>query len=170
MKNRGTILVLLLVAAGLAAAGTAIWHQHRQTRRALDFWGPQAAHLIGHAPLVKLTALQPRQPGETSAAEKSRADPVAVDISQARGLIHFRRSLLEDANFEWNNDFSAVAAAEGDYSVLFSDGEEKLVIVFDLDRRLIEVRPRGDGVAKLTERMADGVATFLSETLAQATK
>jgi hypothetical protein len=170
VNYRGTILVLLLLAAGLVAAGTAIWHQYRQTRLALDFWGPEAAHLIGDAPSVKLTALQPRRGAQKTAAKGAQAGPIVLDISRTRGLVHFRRSLLEDANFEWNSDLSALAAAEADYSVRFSDGKDELEILVDLNARLVRVPASGGGVAKVTERMSDGLATFFEETLAEATE
>jgi hypothetical protein len=178
VSHRGTILVLLLLAAGLIAAGTAIWHQHRQTRQALDFWGPQAAYLVGHAPVVTLKELKPdggsparlaESRGETE-AKAPRGKQRPIDISQARGLIHFRRSLLEDANFDWDAEPPATRDGGGGYEVRFSDDEQELVVVFDLDQRRVEIQSPGDGTVKLTERMAEGVTTFLADALAQATE
>jgi hypothetical protein len=168
MKNRGVILVLLLLIAGLAAAASAIWHQYRQTRQALTFWGAEAADLIGHAPSVELTALSHREPGEKGLSDETYAEQRTIDISQARGLVHFRRSLLEDHNFDWNIDLPAASSSDWDYTVRFSRDEAGLVLTFDLDRLVVGVQAPDGGTAALTDRMAAGLAQFFEQTLAQA--
>ncbi|MEX2142119.1 MAG: hypothetical protein WD894_22825 [Pirellulales bacterium] len=168
MKNRGVVLVLLLLVAGLAAAASAIWHQYRQTRQALNFWGPEAAYLIGHAPSVELTELPHREPGDQSARDETRAQQRMIDISQARGLVHFRRSLLEDHNFDWDIDSPAASSSDWDYTVRFSDDEASLELAFDLNRHLVGVQAGDGGTAVVTDTMAEGLAQFFKETLAQA--
>jgi hypothetical protein len=167
VNNRGVILVLLLLVAGLAAAGSALWHQYRQTHRALDYWGPDVARLIGHAPSVELTA-RPHGKSDSIPPDKMKSVPQALDISEARGLVHFRRSLLEDQNFDWDREPPDTAMAHWDYLVRFSDDTDRVVLAFDLDRRLVEAKEPQRAAAALTERMAEGLAQYFEETLAQA--
>lgn len=102
--GRGTRLVIGLLALGLAAAATGIWFQWQQTRRCLDFYGATAARRISAAPTVELWTLVPgSHPGRLRAFGRR-------DVSQARGLVHLRRGLVEDANFEWD----ASSGATGD--------------------------------------------------------
>lgn len=169
MKNRGIFLVLLLLGAGLAAAAGAIWHQYRQTRQSLRFWGAEAASLIGNAPTVQLTAgFSPENDGAQKSASTSD-DQRAIDISGAPGLVHFRRSLLEDQNFDWNAEPPA-SAGDWDYRVQFVDDGESVTIVFDLDRQLVAIEGREGGQASLSAKMAKGVGDFLSETRANASE
>jgi len=87
----GSRLVLGMLAVGLLLALFAVWFQWRQTRRCLDFYGPLAARHIQSAPRVELWELdgRPDTPGRR------------IDITSARGLVHLRRGLVEDANFTW---------------------------------------------------------------------
>jgi len=80
-----------MLAVGLLLALFAVWFQWRQTRRCLDFYGPLAARHIQSAPRVELWELdgRPDTPGRR------------IDITSARGLVHLRRGLVEDANFTW---------------------------------------------------------------------
>jgi hypothetical protein len=167
LKNHGAILVLLLLAAGLTAAGAAIWHQYRQTRRALEYWGTEVADLIGNASSVELATWQP----PSADARSNQADPQRpwFDISKARGLVHFRRSLLEDENFVWD-DTPPARDIEWDYAVRFGGDKDDAELVFDLDRGLVAERSHADVPAILTARMVIGLAHFFEETLQQGGK
>jgi hypothetical protein len=84
-----------LLLLGVAAAVTGIWFQRHQTRRCLQFYGPSAARLITAAPTVELLRVQPGT-GPGRLAVQTR-----IDVSKAPGLVHLRRGLVEDANFNW---------------------------------------------------------------------
>lgn len=90
----GRIVVgLVLLAAALAAF--AVWFQWNQTRRCLALYGADRARVIQTARRVELWRLElDPQSGRPLVAERQ-------DISQARGLVHLRRGLVEDANFSW---------------------------------------------------------------------
>ena len=167
MKNRGVILVLFLLAAGMAATGGAIWYQHRQSRQMLRFWGPDVAQLIDSAPKVELFALSS---GNVPAVEENNpASSAAIDISDARGLIHFRRSLLEDGSFDAVNvEQSVPSEADWDYAVRFSNADSSVLVVFNLDDRRLVKKTAGNladdrGVALISERVAQGLATFFED-------
>ncbi|NDC62727.1 MAG: hypothetical protein EBZ59_01765 [Planctomycetia bacterium] len=94
--GRGVPLVVGLLALGLAAAATGVWFQWRQTRRCLAFYGPAVARRISVAPRVELWTLRPGVGHGRLVAEEK------LDVSGARGLVHLRRGLVEDANFRWD--------------------------------------------------------------------
>ena len=96
---RGTWLVAGLLLLGVTAAVGAIWFQRQQTRKCLAFYGPAAARRITSAAGVELLAVQPGG-GPRRLAVSSR-----LDVSQAPGLVHLRRGLVEDANFSWSERF-----------------------------------------------------------------
>jgi len=100
---RGTWLVAGLLLLGLAAAATGIWFQWQQTRRCLAFYGPAAARRIAAAPTVELLLVQPGAvAGRLAALQR-------IDVSKAPGLVHLRRGLVEDANFNWQASDGAAA-------------------------------------------------------------
>ena len=93
--TRGRSLVVGLVLLGLLGAAAGISYQRLQTRRCLGFFGPEAARLVTAAPRVELLRLAPGSgPGRLVARE-------VRDVTLAKGLVHLRRGLVEDANFDW---------------------------------------------------------------------
>jgi hypothetical protein len=94
------VLGILLVAAGLGAF--AVWFQWGQTRRCLAFFGSDAADRIQNAPRVELWTLA-AEGGIVRATDR-------LDVSQAPGLVHLRRGLIEDVNYAW----AVSAPATGD--------------------------------------------------------
>jgi hypothetical protein len=92
----GRVAVLLMVGLGAGLALFAILHQRNQTFRCLRFLGAPAARRIAAASHVELMRLRPGD---------HEGRPVAVerwDISSARGVVHLRRGLVEDANYDWS--------------------------------------------------------------------
>jgi len=136
------VVGLLVLAIGLAAF--AVWFQWGQTRRSLDFLGADAARSIQSAPRVELWSLEPRG-GEICRIDRR-------DVSQAPGLVHLRRGLVEDVNYRWDVPQRGLelggpaAAATGldgplppgawDVAIAFSEGpgsQPAIVLAFDLD-------------------------------------
>ena len=142
----GTWLVAGLLLMGVAAAVTGVWFQRHQTRRCLEFYGPSAARLITAAPRVELLRVQPgTSPGRLAVQSQ-------IDVSKAPGLVHLRRGLVEDANFNWQAvepaDHASIqtrlSAESWDVALVFADpygtdtqarlhggGQTTLVIDFD---------------------------------------
>lgn len=92
----GTWLVVGMIALAVALAVFAVWYQRQQTHRCLAFYGIADAQRIQVAPRVELWRPAP-PPGGTPSNPTSR-----TDVSAARGIVHLRRGLVEDANFAWN--------------------------------------------------------------------
>ncbi len=93
-SGRGVVLLMVGLGAGLALF--AILHQRNQTVRCLRFLGAPAARRIAASSHVELLRLQPGdREGRVLAVER-------WDISSARGVVHLRRGLVEDANYAWS--------------------------------------------------------------------
>jgi hypothetical protein len=94
-RPSGAPLVVGLLALGTALAAFALGFQRWQTSRCLAFYGGGIARAITAAPVVELWNLSPGSgPGRLMAA-------VDCDVSTAPGMVHLRRGLVEDANFDW---------------------------------------------------------------------
>jgi hypothetical protein len=105
MRNySGKLLIAAMLLAAIAAATASWWFRYEATHQAAQFWGPDAARLIRDAPQATLynepfasvASLAP-----DTAAIQGVIDKSAIDISDARGLVHLRNALLEDHSFTW---------------------------------------------------------------------
>ena len=129
----GARLVIGLLLLGITAGVVGIWYQRGQTRRCLAFYGPEAARMVTSAPVVEVWALAPTaESGVLVALERA-------DVSQAPGLVHLRRGLVEDANFRWqgrpSNGAGRLPAESWDRALVFADpatGRPPVVLVIDL--------------------------------------
>ena len=132
--SRGRSLVVGLVLLGLAAAATGIGYQRWQTVRCLEFYGPEVARLVASAPRVELLTLAPGAgPGRLVAT-------MVRDVTNAKGLVHLRRGLVEDANFAWVDSAGPARRPDGawDLALVFSDPAvptARATLVVDLDEQ-----------------------------------
>jgi len=155
--GRGTAIVIGLLLLGLAAAGTGIWYQRGQTRRCLDLYGADAARHITAAPRVELVRLVPAGAAGRLAAIDRR------DITSAKGLVHLRRGLVEDANFLWPSTApeSRIPESAWDLGLVFSDPafpqHQPTVLVIDFDESgghaAVVGRPGRVGLGRLEKGM-----------------
>lgn len=165
----GGLIVMLLLMVGLTAATVAVSFQRGQTRRCLALYGPAAASEISraaHVELWRLTAVA----GRLTAVERR-------EISQARGLVHLRRGLVEDANFEWGDEAGpapdAIATAViWQWAIVFADTADAAAngpatrLVLDLgtaDRPGLAAVVGQPGRVRLG-RIADGLRDWISAT------
>ncbi len=164
----GGLLVMALLLLGLTAASVAIAFQRGQTQRCLDFYGTEAATAISRAPHVELWQLT-EVDGLPTATRR-------VDISEAKGLVHLRRGLVEDANFDWEAAPAAgptLPAGAWDWLMVFADSSaaaesDGLRLVLDLGDEgqggWISVVGLGGRVG--VGRLGPGLATWISDTVA----
>lgn len=126
----GSRIVIGLLLLAVALAAFAVWFQWRQTRRCLRFYGPAVARAIQAAPRVELwrIAVDPVT-GRLVTTERR-------DISKAKGLVHLRRGLVEDANFAWEpTGDGRLPVASWDVALAFLDetAGRPVVLACDLD-------------------------------------
>ena len=109
MPDRGKLAVLTMLGVALAAAAFAWWWNIQSKKQSLAFFGPTAARLIGKAPTVELIEVEPAIPGDTGESISIGDQHFTVlsrhDVSKAQGLIHARTALLDDASYEWQDQF-----------------------------------------------------------------
>ena len=151
--NPGKLVIVALVAIGLAAALFSQWYHRQSGRRALEFWGTETAVLIAQAPEIEVFELQaadvPPSAHDQRVTPERQADsrPIqrlgiggrsyrvvrAKDASHARGVSNIRRAMVLDATYQWD----AAAAAEKpafQYAIEFRDGDRGAIVFFDFDR------------------------------------
>ncbi len=165
--NRGKLVSLILIALGLSAAVLAVGYQYRATRRTLAFWGGEAAALIARAPQVELLFLAPPVEGTdpssaTYSLDKALAGARAIDISSARGVVHLRHSLVEDATFDWNPPAGKPKGA-WTHALRFSDDDRSAVVAFDLISEQATLAPTQSVVS--IRPISRGLKTFFDEQL-----
>lgn len=131
--SAGTAVVLGVLLAAAALATFAVWFQWGQTRRCLEFFGPRVSRRIQAAPRVELWRL------ETAAGRLRVA--ARRDVSQAPGLVHLRRGLIEDVNYRWPTGHDRPAnrmdEAVWDAALAFwvdAEGDPDAILAFDLDK------------------------------------
>jgi hypothetical protein len=163
---RGSWLVAGLLLLGLTAAITGIWFQWQQTRRCLAFYGPAAARRIAAAPAVELVLVQPGgQAGQLVAQTR-------IDASKAAGLVHLRRGLVEDANFNWQSSGGVVPerlpSESWDVALVFGEPLGRTTLVVDFD-------PAGGSLAVVGQpgriglgRIGPGLEKWIRSTLSAA--
>ena len=94
-RSSGSRVVVGLLALGAALGAFALAFQRRQTDGCLGFYGSAVARAVAVAPHVEIWHLATGgRPGRLVAVGR-------CDVSQAPGLVHLRRGLVEDANFDW---------------------------------------------------------------------
>ena len=163
---RGSWLVAGLLLLGLAAAITGIWFQWQQTRRCLAFYGPAAARRIAASSAVELMLVQPGgQAGQLVAQTR-------IDVSKAAGLVHLRRGLVEDANFNWQASGGAaperLPSESWDVALVFGEPLGSTTLVIDLN-------PAGGSLAVVGQpgriglgRIGPGLEKWIWSTLSAA--
>lgn len=137
----------IVIIAVLAATITITWHWS-QSRFAVRYWGGENATRIRAAEVVQLVDL---------------ADEAAnQDISNAKGLVHFRQALIEDASFS-----GAVPVADASplwqVEVVFTEEgtQTSTTVQFDLEKGLVGL-PDRDEVLNATP-IAEGLRTFFAD-------
>ena len=158
-----------LLLLGLSAATLAIAFQRGQTERCLAFYGTEAASAISRAKHVELWRLA-EENGRVTAVERT-------DISAAKGLVHLRRGLVEDANFDWSAGTAAAAplpAGAWGWAMVFADsaagaageGATRLVLDVGDDGRRGWISVVGQGGRVGLGRIGPGLATWIEATTA----
>ena len=127
MRSSGKLLILAMVAVGLAAAGASWWFRYTATHQAAAFWGPEAARLIRDAHKIVLCRVAANDKDTDSSADEillpddtARRVVDRRDVSAAPGITHLRNALLEDRSFRWPAT-SAISPVHWQWCLVFHD-------------------------------------------------
>jgi len=146
------------------AAIFAIWYNHVKTHRVNSCWGPDAVHLLVHAPHVEFLGLG--DAFNTPVDKNIPTDKANVQvltrtsISHAKGLTHLRHALRQDVSYCW--DTCVVKNPNWSHGMQFIDGDQKLTLVFDLQIGALQTL-ESRITLQLTEKMARGIETYFQE-------
>lgn len=133
------ILTMFSLAIG-AAAFAWIWRK-TQTDDCLAFWGSDGAEAIRTGEKITLLRLVPARSDEASdltlPSGKRWHAAATVDLSQAKGITHARRALIEDSGFDWSQGVIAREPDRLDFAIRFQRGNDRPVTVgLDLEGNL----------------------------------
>jgi hypothetical protein len=177
MPNRGALLVLVLLATGIAVGASAVWYHRQQTRRPLELWGTDGARLIERAPEVTLYRLSP-----AANAKPPNAQTIDIggqlyqlsgshDMAGAAGFSHARWGLCQDSSFDWQANCGDCKEPRWNFAIRFADGEAQTMLALDTgcgtvtqvgSQRCVAITPIADEVAQVLlrqlpdETQADG--------------
>ncbi len=157
--KRGTIVIVILLAVALSAAGFTVWYHYQNQRRALEFWGAATAQLIGRAGQIEVVELgepdpsialaddaldapepeeSPAAPPRAKALEFNEVPWIVVqtkDAAKAKGILNLRRALVVDATFDWSVEDEG--EPHWQYAISVNDGRNWATVLFDLDSRQV---------------------------------
>jgi len=150
--SSGNLVVAGMVLVAAILAGVTVWHHWSKGHVSIAYWGAANGENIRYAPIVTLTA-----DGET------------FDISKARGLVHFRQALIEDASFSdtaSRND----RRTSWTHEVVFSWPEkgDSTKVQFDLSQGLIGLPKQPNVLVAKPEPTLSGLVTFFDDVMKRA--
>ncbi len=162
MLDRGKLAVLTMFALALAAATFAWSWNVSRGKRALEFYGPEAAHLIRTAPQVEILLVAARTPEPEEELVDGLAVNRKIDISKAPGLIHARTALLDDASYDWN---AKPLSQSFRFGIRFANGQNEVVLLVGLPRGTIIVAGSEKGSGQLIQKTAEGWIGFMERNI-----
>ncbi len=165
----GKWIILSFFSVALAMAVSAWAYYYFQQRRPMELWGADTARLILQAPKVEGWRLSVAL--EDPASAEGNAQTITVgsqrltiierrELTDARGLLHFRKGLLNDRCFDWNADVSA-ATNDWRYGLRFSDGDAQATLLFAPKAQ--RLRSLESGAEVSIAPIAAGLEAFLQE-------
>jgi hypothetical protein len=161
--SSGKLVTLGLLLLAVLAAAFAWWNTWAKGQRALDYWGSRGAYRIRLAPEVTYFELTDAPPQTGQAVlqigpHQHRSVVSQKDISRARGLVHARQALIQDASYNWN---AAVTVRPlWSHAFRFSDPEGSQLVLFDLEHALVAM---SSDSPPLNMNLASGFRTLFAE-------
>jgi hypothetical protein len=174
MLDRGKLAVLTMFAVALVAATFAWWWNYSRGQKCLAFYGKDAALLIRTARDVELIELSPdsNQPEDRTVdrlivGERTYLFHRITTISQAKGLIHARTSIIDDTSFDWDAKASQ-SPPNVRYAIRFLSADEatRATLAFDFGNQSVWHVEQGKS-ATLIPKVAQGWESFLTRQAAE---
>jgi hypothetical protein len=147
---RGKFVVIGIFGVAILLAAFAWWWNLRQNPRATALWGRDSIRLIRLAKHVELWDLAAADTASESAAAIERlivdGTPYQIlqrrNISQARGLIHARHALTEDASYDWGKQQqppSDTDKVSWRFAIRFEENARTATLLVDPETRRIRL-------------------------------
>jgi hypothetical protein len=162
----GKLAIVVILGVALVMASYAWWHRYQQGRRSLEFWGHEPALLISQSRQVELLRLRPTdEPADDGANERLNIAGQTFtviqrkDVSRARGLLHARDALVEDASFLWDQPRGDCQGG-WEFALRFSDGQHQSTVALDFACRRVRLM-EGEQEAAVVELTAKGLREFV---------
>ena len=169
----------MIVGLAVVAAVFATWFRWSQGHRAQEYWGVEVARQIRFAPKVELMWLDSPllgTAGSTSAQQADEPNGATImidgtrwtilkrsDITTARGLVHARQSLIQDATFQWDGQKWGPDSS-WTHALLISDPDgDSLTLLFDLGDSTEGFVRAQSAPEKIRLTIPEGFKTFFSE-------
>lgn len=166
--NRGKLLILLMIAAGVVAGGLKIWKQHHHMDKVLENLSPEVARLIAQAPRAELLQVRliPKSDspleGDHLPIEGNDFQIVArKDIASSKGFIDVRDRLVDDASYNaWKVKLDP-SPKFWQYVLVFTEGDQHARLAFEFaDGGIALVKLLDDGPYFIANPIADGLKSF----------
>ncbi|NOY30647.1 MAG: hypothetical protein GXP28_10905 [Planctomycetes bacterium] len=163
MKRSGTKLVMGLACLALAA-GLASWsYRYGATHESTQFWGSEAASLIARPSEVEFFSLQLADSAEDSGESLDLGRPYSAtplrEITQQRGMVHFRHALMTDGNYLWASD-PEPNEIDWRWGMRFQDGQIQALVVLAEDLATIGLVAEGGVRALSCQPMAETLRDY----------
>lgn len=145
--SSGKLVVLAMILIAATLAGITVWHHWSKGYASIAYWGAANGENIRYAPVVQL-----KTDGET------------FNISKARGLVHFRQALIEDASFTQLISMEEIQP-QWTHEVVFSwpEKSESTIVQFDLDKGLLALPEESRLLVAKPDPTRSGLAAFFSD-------
>lgn len=168
--NRGKLLILVMIAAGVIAGGLKIWQQHRHMDLVLENLTPPVVRLIAEAPQVELLKVKlvretdPPPNGETLKIEGNQYEIVdRHDVTTAKGLADVRDRLVDNASYNaWKVKLEP-GPKFWQYVLVFTEGQQHARLAFEItDNGVTLVKLLDDGPYFIANPISHGLQTFFA--------
>lgn len=143
----GKLVVASMIMIAAILAGITVWHHWSKGYASIAYWGAPNGENIRYAPIVEL-----KTGGKT------------YDISKARGLVHFRQALIEDASFTGSAPKDEVSP-QWTHEVIFSwpEKSESTTVQFDLGMGVAALPDKQHVLVAKPDPTLSGLKTFFAD-------
>lgn len=174
--NRGKLLILVMVAAGVAAGTLKIWKQNQHMDQVLENLSSNVVRLIAEAPQaellrVRLLSESERRPTSEAIEDDGQAYEVLDRkvLIGVKGFADVRDRLVDDTSYNSWKVHLEPGPSYWQYVLIFSDGKEQARLAFQIsDRRRALVKLLDHGPYFAADPIADGLETFFTAQFAES--
>jgi len=163
MKQSGTKLVMGLACLALAAGLVSWSYRYGTTHQSTRFWGREAALLIARPSEVEIFRLELAKDSEDSGQSLDLGRPYLAipirEITNERGMVHFRHALMTDGNYQWASE-PEPGEIDWHWGMRFHDGQIQALVVLAEDLATIGLVDQGRVRALSCQPMAETLQDY----------